>query len=324
MRSPPSSSRLDLTAQQYAPSASLGQGGQSVDISAVGEVEGLDAVDRSREGRGHGSRPGCRSNTDQLAGEHFADGGPGITGGSSSGGSTLRPKRITSSTAEYSHKLRQIAQAGQQAAQAHTGQAQTLFGQAQVSVAFLPAGDGAHGAAVHRSHLAYLVCRRGHDGLRPALPPVAPRQVDGLTDKALGRFTRKLKRVKRLFLWRARWRAARLWFRLDLFERKGLFAVGNVTVKQVKKLEPEQRRARILRVAKRNLENTLRIMWFLDAHGFKVYRLSANLVPLATHEITGGWAWWKRRNCLPPAPGSAKWQGKKGIASAPTCPNSAG
>lgn len=73
---------------------------------------------------------------------------------------------------------------------------------------------------------------------------------------------------------------------------------GNVTVKQVKTLEPEQRRARILRVAKRNLENTLRIMWFLDAHGFKVYRLSANLVPLATHEITRGWAWWEEEELL--------------------------
>src|SRR5690606_1246173 len=51
-------------------------------------------------------------------------------------------------------------------------------------IAFLPAaGDGAHGAAV-RSHRTNLVCRRGHDGLRPALPPVAPRQVDRLADEA--------------------------------------------------------------------------------------------------------------------------------------------
>lgn len=68
---------------------------------------------------------------------------------------------------------------------------------------------------------------------------------------------------------------------------------GNVTVKQVQGLDPEGRRGRILQVAKRNLENTLRIMWFLHAHGFRLYRISANLIPLATHEITDGWAWWE-------------------------------
>jgi|GEM_PF-389529 len=68
---------------------------------------------------------------------------------------------------------------------------------------------------------------------------------------------------------------------------------GNVTVKQVQAFEPEGQKARILRVAKRNLENTLRIMWFLRAHDLKLYRISANLIPLATHEVAEGWAWWE-------------------------------
>lgn len=68
---------------------------------------------------------------------------------------------------------------------------------------------------------------------------------------------------------------------------------GNVTVKQVQALDPADRRSRILRVARRNLENTLRIMWFLRAHDLRLYRISANLIPLATHETTDGWAWWE-------------------------------
>src|SRR5690606_29461604 len=85
-------------------------------------------------------------------------------------------------------------------------------------IAFLPAaGDGAHGAAV-RSHRTNLVCRRGHDGLRPTLPPVAPRQVDRLADEAPWTLHAQAKAGEASFFWRARWRAARLWFRLDLFD----------------------------------------------------------------------------------------------------------
>ncbi|MBO2521090.1 MAG: UV DNA damage repair endonuclease UvsE [Firmicutes bacterium] len=71
---------------------------------------------------------------------------------------------------------------------------------------------------------------------------------------------------------------------------------GNVTVKQAEALDPPARRSRILRTARRNLENTLRIMWFLRAHGLELYRISANLIPLATHPVTAGWAWWEEED----------------------------
>ncbi len=45
---------------------------------------------------------------------------------------------------------------------------------------------------------------------------------------------------------------------------------GNVTVKQVETLDPPSNAgARILRIAQEKPENTLRIMWFLDAHGLR-------------------------------------------------------
>lgn len=68
---------------------------------------------------------------------------------------------------------------------------------------------------------------------------------------------------------------------------------GNVTFASIKELAPAAQRLRILRTARRNLENTLRIMWFLRAHQIPLYRLSANLIPLATHPVTQGWAWWE-------------------------------
>ena len=67
---------------------------------------------------------------------------------------------------------------------------------------------------------------------------------------------------------------------------------GSVTVKQVADLSVDGQRHRILTVARRNLQNTLRIMWFLKAHDIELYRLSATLIPLATHELTQDWAWW--------------------------------
>lgn len=66
-----------------------------------------------------------------------------------------------------------------------------------------------------------------------------------------------------------------------------------VTAKQVESLSESGRRFRILEAARKNLTNTLRIMWFLKAHHIAVYRISANMVPLATHDVTRDWAWWE-------------------------------
>lgn len=68
---------------------------------------------------------------------------------------------------------------------------------------------------------------------------------------------------------------------------------GNVTVKSVIDLGARARRNRIRQVAVRNLTNSIRIMHFLHAHDIELYRMSAGLIPLATHEFTDGWAWWE-------------------------------
>lgn len=68
---------------------------------------------------------------------------------------------------------------------------------------------------------------------------------------------------------------------------------GSVTVKSLEGLSDDAIRGRILRTALRNLDNTIRILHFLHGHHVHLYRMSAQLLPLATHDVTAGWAWWE-------------------------------
>ena len=74
---------------------------------------------------------------------------------------------------------------------------------------------------------------------------------------------------------------------------KNCSPAGNVTVKSVQGLSTEAARRRIVSTAARNIENTIRIMHFLRGHNLSLYRMSANLIPLATHPITDGFRWWE-------------------------------
>ncbi|GAB6876165.1 hypothetical protein [Thermaerobacter litoralis] len=67
---------------------------------------------------------------------------------------------------------------------------------------------------------------------------------------------------------------------------------GSLTATAASRLDAEARRYRLREIARRNLDNTLRILFFLKAHGIRLYRISANLIPLATHPLTEGWRWW--------------------------------
>lgn len=74
---------------------------------------------------------------------------------------------------------------------------------------------------------------------------------------------------------------------------------GTVTVKSLQGLDREGQINRIRATARRNLENTLRITHFLRAHQIRLYRMSAQLIPLATHPATEGWAWWEDGELAP-------------------------
>lgn len=70
-------------------------------------------------------------------------------------------------------------------------------------------------------------------------------------------------------------------------------------MKRIEHLERDDQIRHIRAVARRNLENTLRIMHFLRGHRIPLYRMSAQLIPLATHPVTDGWAWWEDGELVP-------------------------
>lgn len=75
---------------------------------------------------------------------------------------------------------------------------------------------------------------------------------------------------------------------------------GDVTVKTMQTLpDVESRIGRLRRVAERNLTNTLRVLAFMRSAGLDVYRFATHLIPLATHEVTDGWEWWRDRALRP-------------------------
>ncbi|GAB6138707.1 UV DNA damage repair endonuclease UvsE [Halanaerobaculum tunisiense] len=61
------------------------------------------------------------------------------------------------------------------------------------------------------------------------------------------------------------------------------------TVGYLKKLDPEEKLAKLNSLLEENLANTLRILQFNLAKEIKVYRLSSDIVPFATHPVTDGW-----------------------------------
>ena len=65
---------------------------------------------------------------------------------------------------------------------------------------------------------------------------------------------------------------------------------GTVTYTLYKKLESEEaKKMRLTRVAKSNLNNTLRILKYNKALNIDVYRLTSKLIPLATHDELSDW-----------------------------------
>jgi len=65
---------------------------------------------------------------------------------------------------------------------------------------------------------------------------------------------------------------------------------GTVTVSAFNRLpDDEARLYRLRKIARKNLENTLRILRYNQAYNIKVYRLTSKLIPLATHPLTESW-----------------------------------
>jgi UV DNA damage endonuclease len=69
-----------------------------------------------------------------------------------------------------------------------------------------------------------------------------------------------------------------------------------VTVKTLSKLNEEQREKKLVSIAVDNLYNTLQILKWCKEHNIFMYRLSSDLIPLATY--LEDWNWWKNDDIL--------------------------
>lgn len=61
------------------------------------------------------------------------------------------------------------------------------------------------------------------------------------------------------------------------------------TYQSLARRDPQAARARLLRTARENLANCLRLLRHCKAHNVKVYRFSSRIIPLATHPELAGW-----------------------------------
>lgn len=65
-----------------------------------------------------------------------------------------------------------------------------------------------------------------------------------------------------------------------------------VTAKRLETIADERARLGLCAsVARANLQNTRRLVFHNAAHGLGLYRITPQLVPLATHPLTAGWDW---------------------------------
>ena len=74
----------------------------------------------------------------------------------------------------------------------------------------------------------------------------------------------------------------------DCSPSKAVTATNLVKIKDL-----EGHRIKLTKIARENLNNTLRILKYNAAYEIKIYRMTSKLIPLATHPITEGWDYLK-------------------------------
>ena len=64
-----------------------------------------------------------------------------------------------------------------------------------------------------------------------------------------------------------------------------------LTAKRLSTMEPGERRAHLYQVGRSNLQTVQAILRWNAAHEIKLYRITSELIPLATHPIAAEWDW---------------------------------
>lgn len=78
---------------------------------------------------------------------------------------------------------------------------------------------------------------------------------------------------------------------LSLQDEKGGPRLRSITAKRLSTMEPAERRPHLYAVARNNLKTLEAVLRWNDAHGIRLFRITSDLIPLATHPVAAGWDW---------------------------------
>lgn len=78
---------------------------------------------------------------------------------------------------------------------------------------------------------------------------------------------------------------------LSLQAEQGGARLRSITAKRLATLEPRERRAHLYQVGRNNLKTLRAVLRWNHSRGIFVFRITSDLIPLATHPIAAEWNW---------------------------------
>lgn len=78
---------------------------------------------------------------------------------------------------------------------------------------------------------------------------------------------------------------------LSLQAEMGGPRLKGLTARRLQTMEPQERRAHLYQVGRNNLKAVHAAIRWNHQHGIALYRITSELVPLATHPVAAGWDW---------------------------------
>jgi UV DNA damage endonuclease len=78
---------------------------------------------------------------------------------------------------------------------------------------------------------------------------------------------------------------------LSLQEQKSGPRLRSITARRLSTLAPKERRPLLFQVAHNNLKTLEAVLRWNHHHGIRLFRISSDLIPLATHPVAAGWDW---------------------------------
>lgn len=78
---------------------------------------------------------------------------------------------------------------------------------------------------------------------------------------------------------------------LSLQDEKGGPRLRSITAKRLSTMGPAERRPHLYQVARNNLKTLEAVIRWNHEHGIQPFRITSDLIPMATHPVAAGWDW---------------------------------